>query len=82
MEKKIKEKLTEYLGFDIDDMLYHKDIDVAHIFGGAIRDIISDRKINDIDILTLKNSFNNITILLEKNGYIFKEDYIVKGKLS
>lgn len=44
----IKEKLDDYLEFDSSKLFIDESV---RIFGGAIRDIIAEQEINDIDIL-------------------------------
>lgn len=46
----IKSELSDYLGFDVNELLFNDDI---YIFGGALRSCISKQRINDIDIVTL-----------------------------
>lgn len=67
----IKEKLDKYLEFDSDELFDKKWVDFASIFGGAIRDIIAgdSDKINDIDIIGLPISLNNISKTLEYHNY-------------
>lgn len=70
MNSLIKEKLTEYLGFDSN--LLFKYTDYLVVFGGAIRDIISDKSIEnitDIDILCLSQSRNRIMKTVIEHGY-------------
>ena len=68
MTNKIKNKITEYLTFDIKKII-NEDIDECYIFGGAIRDIIADMPINDIDILCMTQSHKKLSTVLEKEGY-------------
>ena len=68
LEEKIEKKLSEYVGFDIKEII-NKDIDMLHIFGGAIRDIIANKKIHDVDILCMYESMRKVIPILEKNGY-------------
>jgi len=70
----VEVSLTKYLGFNVSDMF---DVaDNCYIFGGSIRDIISNRvsEINDIDILTVSKSCMALGDLLHKNGYILNND--------
>lgn len=69
--EEIKTKLNEYLGFDYMDLFTSSDYnDFIYIYGGCIRDIISNNKINDVDILcSTKAIRNHIIPILEKNGY-------------
>ena len=70
INKLVKEKLTEYLGFD--SSLLFRYVDYLVIFGGAIRDIIADKSIKnitDIDILCLSQSRNKIISTVIEQGY-------------
>lgn len=73
MENKIKEKISEYLSFNIDEII-NNDIDNTYIFGGAIRDIIANKEIHDIDILTLPESMYKIQNILDINGYKLNQE--------
>ena len=68
LEKKIEKEISEYIGFNINKII-NDDIDVCHIFGGAIRDIIADKKIHDIDILCLFESMRLLEDVLIQEGY-------------
>jgi len=68
LEEEIEQKLSEYIGFDIKEII-NKDIDMAHVFGGAVRDIIAGKEIHDVDILCMYESMRKITKILEKNDY-------------
>jgi hypothetical protein len=72
MNKNIKEKLDEYLEFD-SGYLFRDEY--TKIFGGSIRDIIANQKINDIDLLCDTHSMWYIEELLQKNGYTFLEKF-------
>lgn len=65
----IKKELDKYLEFDSNELF--ENTDYAVIFGGAIRDIISNKpeNINDIDILSLPTSTKIINDVLIKNGF-------------
>ena len=64
----IRENLKNYLGFDITmNFLHNWDFVV---FGGAIRDSISNDNINDIDILCAPRAENLFAKLLVDNDYI------------
>ena len=66
----IKNKLDEYLEFNSDELFQRTDFCV--IFGGAIRDIVSGGKvedINDIDVMGLPHSLKVMGNTLERNGY-------------
>jgi len=72
IETKIQEKLSKYIGFNINELL-SDDIDMMHIFGGAIRDIIANKKIHDIDILCLPDSKAKIIKILKSHDFIINE---------
>lgn len=73
----IKEKLDEYLEFDSNELFNFKN-SLVRVFGGAIRDIIANMPINDIDILCGSKSISNIEHILCQNGYEFSE--LLNGK--
>lgn len=68
----IKERLDEYLEFDSNELFNFKD-SLVRIFGGAIRDIIADMPINDIDILCGSKSLLKLESILLEKGYCFSE---------
>lgn len=72
MIEKIKNTLDEYIEFD-SSKLFKNNFNLVRIFGGAIRDIIADQKINDIDIICGSKSIKYIEFILENNGYQFME---------
>lgn len=80
MNKLIKEKLKQYIGFDIE--LIINETNVASVFGGAIRDIIANKEIHDVDILCLPHSAKRIESVLNNQGYIFSNDLIMKNVYS
>jgi hypothetical protein len=69
----IKERLDEYLEFDSNLLFYptnaHKNL--SRIFGGAIRDIIANQEIHDVDILCGSQSIKFVENVLARNGYTF-----------
>jgi hypothetical protein len=67
LEKKVYTKLSDYLGFEVKFLLQNTDYSI--IFGGAIRDIIGNVEINDIDIMCFGNSYRMTKQNLEDNGY-------------
>jgi hypothetical protein len=75
----IKNKLDEYLEFDSSLLLtpipsYDTPNNLLiRVFGGAIRDIISGDKINDIDILVGSDTFHWAKKVLKENGYFFQK---------
>ena len=72
MENKIREKLSQYLEFNCD-ILFQDKWYLIKIFGGAIRDIIAEQPINDVDILCGSRSLQYVENILEKHGYKFFE---------
>jgi len=72
LEIKIEKKLTDYIGFDIKHII-NDELDRLYVFGGAIRDIISDRVINDIDILCMSDTMIKTESILKLNGYKLNE---------
>jgi len=72
MNSKIKQKLSDYLEFDSDELFQNK-YNLVRVFGGAIRDIIADQTINDIDILCGSKAFKFVESILENNGYTYFE---------
>jgi hypothetical protein len=78
LKDKIKLKLDEYLEFD-SDLLFRLDkpnennrlqvSSLIRVFGGAIRDIIADMTIHDIDILVGAKTYKRLQYVLESNGY-------------
>ena len=76
-EDKIRKSLNDYLEFDSDE-LFKSKFNIVRIFGGAIRDIIADQNINDVDILCGSKAIKYIEMILEKNGYQYME--MLNGK--
>jgi len=75
----VKNRLTDYLGFDVD--LLYKEADYVAIFGGSVRDSINGDTINDVDILCLYNSAKILVSALTEQGY--KEvEYIKKDMVG
>lgn len=70
MDDRIKQKLSEYLEFD-SDKLFKNKYNLIRVFGGAIRDIIADLPINDVDILCGSKAFKFVEFILENNGYTY-----------
>lgn len=71
-EDKIRGALTEYLEFNSDELFQNSD-NIVRVFGGAIRDIIAEQPINDIDILIGTKAIKSIEMILERRGYHFME---------
>jgi tRNA nucleotidyltransferase/poly(A) polymerase len=73
MEIIIKKSLSDYLEFDSDE-LFRSKFNLIRIFGGAIRDIIAEQPIHDIDILCGSKALKYIEMILEQNGYHYIEN--------
>jgi hypothetical protein len=76
-EDKIRQSLNEYLEFDSDE-LFKSKFNLVRIFGGAIRDIIAEQPINDIDILCGSKALRYIESVLDQNGYQYMK--MLNGK--
>jgi hypothetical protein len=76
---KIKEKVDEYLGFDSDIIF---KIDYIRLFGGAIRDILANQPIQDLDILLGPETFKKVSTILTSNGYEYVESYTSKDVIE
>lgn len=72
----INNRLNEYAGFDLREI--YKISKFVRVFGGAIRDSISEREIYDIDILVEKRATDICSDILLQNGY--KKSEILSGK--
>jgi phage pi2 protein 07 len=73
----IKSKIDNYLQFD-SDLLFKLDSSEIRIFGGAIRDILANMEINDIDIIASPRNKIHISTLLLSNGYIKIDKFLNK----
>lgn len=62
----VKQGLTNYLGFDIDELLTGND---AVVYGGAPRDCLAELPISDIDIMALPRSAQMIAERLIQKGF-------------
>lgn len=73
----IVEKLNNYLGFDYMDLYRNQNYnDFIYIYGGCLRDIISNNIINDVDIMCSTKAANDIIIpILLENGYTKSEKF-------
>lgn len=71
-EDKIRQSLSEYLEFDSDE-LFKSKFNLVRVFGGAIRDILAEQTINDIDILCGSKALSYIESVLEQNEYHYME---------
>jgi hypothetical protein len=63
---KIKLSLDSYLEFDSSELFRP---DLVKVFGGAIRDIIADMPIHDVDIISASRSAKRLETILESSGY-------------
>lgn len=72
IEGKIKSGLDKYLEFDSDE-IFAVDYNLIRVFGGAIRDIIAEEPINDVDILCGSKAAPYLESLLERFGYTYQE---------
>jgi len=73
----IKNELDNYLEFDSKDLFIGGDL--IRVFGGALRDIISGQKINDVDILVGSQSIGYLKNVLNSKGYKFLTEYQKSG---
>lgn len=80
MKDKINNSLTEYLGFNSNELF--KDSNLTRVFGGAIRDIINSDAINDIDILCGSKSCKYVENILSYYGYHYMESMTPKDLSS
>lgn len=67
MINKIKDKIDNYLG--VDTLQFFDGINMARIFGGAVRDSIAEQDIHDVDILCGAESEKGIIVKLQRLGY-------------
>jgi hypothetical protein len=77
MEDKIRKSLSDYLEFNSDE-LFRSKFNLVSVFGGAIRDIIAEQPIHDVDILCGSKSIKYIEMIIEQNGYQYME--MLNGK--
>lgn len=90
MKDKIKKSLDDYLEFDSDLLFNRTPIDeysiklkrLVRIFGGAIRDIIAEQQINDVDILVGAQSSRLVELTLKEQGYTYMESLTPKDLSS
>lgn len=80
LKQKVKSKLDEYLEFD-SDLIFNSLLKegeqlqvkpLVRVFGGAVRDIIANIPINDVDIIVGAKTIKRVNRVLEENGYILK----------
>jgi hypothetical protein len=83
LEQKIKSRLDDYLGFNSDKLFTScNPSGLIRIFGGAIRDSISEDPINDIDILVGSISCKRLENFLNSIGWTYREDLLPKDLAS
>lgn len=78
MKDLINKKVSDYLTFDINKLL---NINGLYIYGGAIRDSISNMKIQDVDIL-LFDHMEELNTILYDNGYKCNRDELFKKGIN
>jgi hypothetical protein len=79
----VKSRIDYYIGFDSDTIFDNSISDLLlRIFGGAIRDAISENEIHDIDIIVGSSSNQFLAHILNKNGYKLMESLIPKDLAS
>ncbi len=76
---KIKSSLDEYLEFDSSELFVP---DITKVFGGAIRDIIANMPIHDVDIICASRSAKMLDSILKNNGYHCVDGLIPKDLSS
>lgn len=62
----VKRGLSNYLGFDVDELLVGND---AVVYGGAPRDCLAELPINDVDIMALPRSARLVSERLIEKGF-------------
>lgn len=80
-EDKIRESLNQYLEFDSDE-LFKSKFNIVRVFGGAIRDIIANQPINDVDIICGSKAIRYLESVLEQNEYIYMPSLVPKDIAS
>lgn len=75
MLNKVRDRLCDYLEFDVDEIFQYGD---PVIFGGAIRDSIADMSIHDVDILSGPESTKRLHNFVISKGYVFMENLLNK----
>ena len=69
----ITNKISEYIEFDIKEIFDQGDY--IAIYGGAVRDSLANKDINDIDILCMSQSAKKLAQYIEKYDYTKLELY-------
>ena len=77
---KVRKNINEYIGFDSDELFPINSL--VRIFGGSVRDSISDREIHDVDIILGSGSLDYVENILTQNGYKYMESLTPKDLSS
>jgi hypothetical protein len=77
LHEQIKKRIDDYIEFDSQE-LFGSKFNLVRIFGGAVRDIISDQPIHDVDILCGSKAIKYIEMILQNHGYRYME--MLNGK--
>jgi len=77
LKKRVEKKITDYIGFDIKKII-NSDIHLAFVFGGAVRDAIAGKKINDVDIMCLTETMDLIIPIINDEGYKLQSSLATK----
>lgn len=67
LKEQVKRRIDKYLEFD--SSILFENCDYLEIFGGAVRDSITEMEIHDIDFLALSKSATTCGKILESKGY-------------
>lgn len=67
LTEKVTKRISEYLGFDIIELFATSDY--ITIYGGAVRDSLADKEINDIDILCMIDSGIATVNFIKNKGF-------------
>lgn len=70
ISNKIKNELDSYIEFDSSELFFDRTV---RVFGGAIRDIIAEMTIHDIDIICASKSAIILDSILKEHGYHYVE---------
>lgn len=74
LQIKVEKKISEYIEFDVNKIFDQGDY--ITIYGGSVRDSLVDLEINDVDILCMSKSAENLRLFLEnKCNYKLVELY-------
>ncbi len=77
---KVRKEINKYLGFNSDELFPINSL--VRIFGGAVRDAISDREIHDVDIILGSGSIDYVENILSQNEYKYIESLTPKDLSS